>query len=488
MLLKCNTDFILAYHPGHYFEQPPSQVISQGYAPAPGAPYFHAAPPPPQPNPSYGNVYYTLNQNPDTNHGSYESKKRGYDALNEFFGDLKRRQFDPSSYAAVGQRLMGIQGLQLPMLNTATEYQTMPATVAVGGGGGGYSSAGPQPTSAYQLPPMSNARTKDDLVTLDHVLEQMQNTIYESDETLQASGVGQPGAHYFHNGVHYRTNNSPPTQLPRNHITAPPAAAPALNTVTTGHSPSTGTPAMTPPSSAQSFTSGRSPVSVPTAHHVSPTQNEVSSNMYPRLPSATVADGMAPGYATATSTAPPSTLGGIFDHDDRRRYTGGSLQRARPETRRHSDEMDISHGGERTPLAKEESKSALPPNISANLIDPALHATASNDAEDAQRTAQAASKVAEKADPKWVEKARLIDFIRDWVHDRLEKGEFEDGVHNTEHYNQAGESFDYDTAMDGVESERRAESHDHSPKEESTDTVMYPTLHTNDDDGDIKMK
>ena len=432
-------------------------------------------------------MYYTLNQNPDTNHGSYESKKRGYDALNEFFGDLKRRQFDPSSYSAVGQRLMGIQGLQLPMLNGATEYQTMPAPVAVGGGGGGYSSAGPQPASAYQLPPMSNARTKDDLVTLDQVLEQMQNTIYESDETLQASGVGQPGAHYFHNGVHYRATNSPPSQLPRSHITAPPTAAPAMPNATTGHSPSTGTPAMTPPSSAQSFTSGRSPVSVPTAHHVSPTHNEAGSNMYPRLPAATVSDGMAAGYATATSTAPPSTLGGIFDHDDRRRYTGGSLQRARPEERRHSDEMDITHSGERTPLAK-DSKSATPPNIAANLIDPALHASATNDAEDAQRTAQAATKVAEeKADPKWVEKARLIDFIRDWVNDRLEKGEFEDASHNAQSYNDAPESHEYDTAMEGVESERRAESHDHA-KEEPSDTVMYPTLRTDDDDGDVKMK
>lgn len=374
---------------------------------------------------------------------------------------------------------MGIQGLQLPMLNGATEYQTMPAPVAVGagggGGGGGYSSAGPAPAPTYHLPPMSNARTKDDLVTLDHVLEQMQNTIYESDENLQASGVGQPGAHFVHGGMNYRPGNSPPTQLPRSHLAATSTAAPAIGNIT-AQSPSTGTPALTPPSSAQSYTSGRSPASVP-GQHVSPTHNEGSSSMYPRLPAATVPDGMAAGYPTATSTAPPSTLGGVFDNDDRRRYTGGTLQRARPEERRHSDEMDISQSGkedgERTPQAKEQSKSA-DEQISANLIDPAL----SNGAQDAQRTAQAATEVAERADTKWVEKARLIEALRSWVNSRLERGEFEAA--------QQGVPFGYSEAMDGVETDR-PETRDEEQKE-SGDTVMYPTLHEADDESDTQMK
>lgn len=419
-------------------------------------------------------MYYTLNQGPDANHGSYESKKRGYDALNEFFGDLKRRQFDTNSYAALGQRLMGIQGLQLPMLNGGAEYHTMPTPVAVGGGGGGGYSAGPQPASAYQLPPMSNARTKDDLLALDHVLEQMQNTIYESDENLQASGVGQPGAHFLHGAMSYRSANSPPTQLPRSHVTAPPTAAPALANVTAAQSPSIGTPALTPPSSAQSFTSGRSPVSVPAAHHASPIQSEGSSGMYPRLPAATVSDGMAAGYATATSTAPPSTLGGIFDHDDRRRYTGGTLQRARPLERRQSDEMDISQSvdGERTPIAKEQaSKSAL---FSSSLIDPALHSAMSNDSENTQRTAQAATEVTEKADTKWVEKARRIEFLRSWLCHRLERGDFEAMSLNQ------NASFGYGDAMEGVESGHRHES--------SSDSVMYPTLQMADEEGDAQMK
>ena len=121
----------------HYFEPALNPVPTQGYAHGP-PPYYQSHAPQP-PNPSYGNVYYTLNEGHEPGHVSYESKKRGYDALNEFFGDLKRRQFDTNSYAAVGQRLLGLQNLQLPILSGGPipEYQPMPAPVAVGGGGGG---------------------------------------------------------------------------------------------------------------------------------------------------------------------------------------------------------------------------------------------------------------------------------------------------------------------------------------------------------------
>jgi hypothetical protein len=48
---------------------------------------------------------------------------------------------------------------------------------------------------------MSNVRTKNDLINIDQFLEQMQNTIYESDENVAAAGVAQPGAHYVHGGM-----------------------------------------------------------------------------------------------------------------------------------------------------------------------------------------------------------------------------------------------------------------------------------------------
>ncbi|KAB8073005.1 pH-response transcription factor pacC/RIM101 [Aspergillus leporis] len=473
----------------HYFEPALNPVPSQGYAH--GAPQYYQSHHPPQPsNPSYGNVYYALNHGHEAGHASYESKKRGYDALNEFFGDLKRRQFDPNSYAAVGQRLLGLQSLSLPILSGGPlpEYQPMPAPVAVGGGG--YSPGGHPPAPAYHLPPMSNVRTKNDLINIDQFLQQMQDTIYENDDNVAAAGVAQPGAHYVHGGMSYRTTHSPPTQLPPSHATAGPSAGPILTNPAT-HSPS-GTPALTPPSSAQSYTSGRSPISLPSTSRVSPPHHEGGSSMYPRLPSATMADSMAAVYPTTSSAAPPSTLGGIFDHDDRRRYTGGTLQRARPEERHLPEPMDLSHDGkddgERTPPAKPRQAPSSPGRISASLIDPALSGSATE--AETLRTAQAATEVAERSDVQWVEKVRLIEYLRNYIASRLERGEFEGAALET-HSESRSPEVESDSHMEGVETEpvaRPAKSEEPPVKPETGgDTVMYPTLRGVDEDGDSKM-
>ncbi|RAH85233.1 pH-response transcription factor pacC/RIM101 [Aspergillus japonicus CBS 114.51] len=470
----------------HYFEPTINPVPSQGYAH--GAPQYYQSHPPPQPsNPSYGNVYYALNHGPEAGHTSYESKKRGYDALNEFFGDLKRRQFDPNSYAAVGQRLMGLQSLSLPVLSSGPlpEYQAMPAPIAVGGGG--YSPGGHPSAPSYHLPPMSNVRTKNDLINIDQFLQQMQDTIYENDDNVAAAGVAQPGAHYVHGGLSYRTTHSPPTQLPPSHATATTAASAMMPNPAT-HSPSTGTPALTPPSSAQSYTSGRSPISLPSATRVSPPHHE-GGHMYPRLPSATMSESMTAGYPTTSSAAPPSTLGGIFDHDDRRRYTGGTLQRARPEPRSMPDAMDLSQDNEkadseRTPPAKGRASSMSPKSISASLIDPALSGAAA-EAEATLRTAQAATEVAERADVQWVEKVRLIEYLRNYIASRLERGEYEDGSQRIR--DERSPESASGSQMEGVEL-TPAEPAPAKPgvKSEAGDVVMYPTLRM-DEDGDSKM-
>ncbi|CAG8177274.1 unnamed protein product [Penicillium salamii] len=456
----------------HYFESPINGVNGQYAHAAPQ--YYQPHPPPQAANPhSYGNVYYALSQGQDGNH-AYD-RKRGYDALNEFFGDLKRRQFDPNSYAAVGQRLLGLQALQLPILNgPVPEYQQIPASVAVGGGGG-YSPGGSQPPG-YHLPPMSNVRSKNDLLNIDQFLEQMQNTIYESDENVAAAGVAQPGAHYVHGGMNYRATHSPPTQLPPSHVTATPSAPmmPAQ-----AHSPSVGTPALTPPSSAQSYTSQRSPISMHHAQRVSP-PHESGAGMYPRLPSATVADSMSAGYPTASGAAPPSTLSGAYDHDDRRRYTGGTLQRARPAERAATeDRMDVSQDskdGDRTPTKEH------PMHISASLIDPALSGSSNPDQEVAQRTAQAATEVAERdVNVAWVEKVRLLENLRRLVSELLEA----DGQTAPVQSSSASPTPGLD-AMEGVETASRAASE--QPKEDSKESaVFYPTLRGLDEDGDSKM-
>lgn len=109
------------------------------------------------------------------------SRKRDADSLNEFFGSMKRAQIDPRSYAQIGRSLMPIHsslGLNAGG-GLAAEYMPQaPHTLGVGA-----ASHGPL-TQHYYLPPMPNLRTKEDLQQIDHMLEQMQATIYDN------SGVG----------------------------------------------------------------------------------------------------------------------------------------------------------------------------------------------------------------------------------------------------------------------------------------------------------
>ncbi|GBF63656.1 pH-response transcription factor [Trichophyton mentagrophytes] len=441
--------------PAHFFEGSLGPV-PQAYGHPPPQ-YYQPQHPQQQPNPSYGNVYYAVGH--DAAHqASYESKKRGYDALNEFFGDLKRRQFDPTSYAAVGQRLLNLHGLPLPLTHAGAvpEYQPMPAMVGVGGGHGGYQSAGPIPTQSYHLPPMGNLRTKADLMNIDQFLEQMQSTVYESDENVAAAGVAQPGAHYVQGPLSYRTTNSPPTHHQSHHqhphatataaatttaattasmMSTSAAATPASSISAASRSPHASTPALTPPSSAQSYTSGRSPISLASSHGMSPSHHPSTAGMYPTLPATTGQDSLSSsGYpTTVSSAAPPSTLSSVFD-DDRRRYTGGMLQRSRPD-------IDLS-----TPSIKRDDADATAgkdePKLSSSVIDPALSRASVDMDEDAAphrspsstptptaTTAAAAAGPDDRqpaGEQQWVENVRLLQRLRDYVLERLNNGDYVD--------------------------------------------------------------
>lgn len=191
--------------------------------------------------------------------------------------------------------------------------------------------------------------------------------------------------------------------------------------------------------------------------------------MYPRLPSATVADSMTAGYPTTSGAAPPSTLSGAYDHDDRRRYTGGTLQRARPAERVASED------GDRTPTKTH-------PHISESLIDPALSGgSPGHDQEAVQRTAQAATEVAERdVNVAWVEKVRLLENLRRLVSELLEA----DGQSEKMQSASASPASESD-AMEGVQTASRATSE--QPKDESAkneSAVFYPTLRGLDEDGD----
>ncbi|KAF2817616.1 uncharacterized protein BDZ99DRAFT_431836 [Mytilinidion resinicola] len=366
---------------------------------------------------AYGPVYYAVNQPQSMNNDSYEIRKRAaYDALNEFFGDAKRRLIDPTTYYDVGQRLMGLQGVQLP--------------VVAGGGGGGYQGGmsdygqggpmvahAPAPPSGHQYSlPLPNLRTKNDILNIDQFLEQLQSTVYENSNHAAAAGVVQPGAHYMHPGINYRSSNSPPGMPAGSH----PQSSHATAVAPMSAAPASETPALTPASSVLSYNSAHSPGSGHSGSTVSPTSRAGMSSMYPTLPSvSTMSD--ASNYP-ATSGAPPSALGASFDADGRRRYSGHLLQKAAP-SRRSSDDMDISEEGSPKGSRRGSEQDSLRHNVNqlaiqSPKVDPALRSPSQ---------ASSGEPVAES----WVENIRTIEKLRSWLKERIEQHDYVDDEDST---------------------------------------------------------
>ncbi|KAI4865893.1 hypothetical protein F4820DRAFT_418959 [Hypoxylon rubiginosum] len=311
-------------------------------------------------------------------------RKRTYDALNEFFGEAKRRQLDANSYNQVGQRLLPLHGV-LPThsgpINGDYLPSPVPAVMPVEGPNG----HGPY-QQHYSLPPMPNIRTKNDLVQIDQLLEQMQSTVYENSNTAAAAGVHQPGSHYM--PLAFRHSQSPP------HSAAPAqpsmhngsySAAHVASPLTAVSTHSNGTPAVTPPSSTMSYTSGHSPSASSTGLSPS-TRHSSTTALYPTLPAVTS------GYPGQSAT---STLGPSFDPDPRRRYSGGMLQRANPATR-----PQIDH---------ELSSTPKPESAISTVSSPSPE---SESAEDQMYEA-------------WLDNVRTIEFLREYIIDRLKRNDYE---------------------------------------------------------------
>ena len=418
--------------------------------PAPGAPYGHPHPGHPahhagyyQQAPPYGGPVYYPSHGGDVNgqHSASFDYRRRYDALNDFFGDAKRRQIDPTSYAQVGQRLIALQGIPIHGGGIADYMPAGPQMVAVDGGHGGH---GPIPQHQYALPPMPNLRTKNDLMNIDQFLEQMQSTVYESSNAAAAAGLQQPGAHYTHQALNFRQSHSPP-QTSLNSLGPMSAQAQAAsahaNAIASSHS-SAGTPALTPPSSSVSYTSGQSPTS---SHGMSPISRH-STAAYPSLPAVTV------GYSPHSTTAPASTLGTNFDSDPRRRYSGGMLQRsANP---RAGDAMEMSDDSA-TPSPKMAAPAIIKTRHSSSAnIDPALSGVSSPG-----ERSESGDSARDRAEEAWIENIRVIEALRMMVQERLKSGKYEP---------------DADTPMSNAGSDDTVVAKD----EEKS---LYPTLRTEED-------
>lgn len=344
-----------------------------------GHPSYYTAHHQPQ---SYQPLYYQQSMGPRGDFmthqaGPFDARKRGYDELNEFFGSAKRRQVDPTSYAQVGRSLLPLHtSLGLHTGGLSAEYMTAAPALSVGGGG----SHGPL-TQHYSLPPMTNLRTKDDLQHMDHILEQMQATVYEN--------TGSPQSAHYNHAVDMR-HHSPayamrPNMDPYAAVSAAQAASPALTALSSTHS--TGTPAVTPPSGSMSYTSGHSPSA--SSSGMSPGSRHSSaaaSVAYPTLPAVTYQ-----GQATA------STLGSSFNPIERR-LSGGMLQTANGGRRGAGRDIDRAA----TPKASESAMSVSSPS----------------------EESESSSSEAETYD-EWVQHMRVIEFLRKYVRDRLQRQEFD---------------------------------------------------------------
>ncbi|KAI1115992.1 hypothetical protein F5Y14DRAFT_408869 [Nemania sp. NC0429] len=312
----------------------------------------------------------------------YDTRKRSYEAMHEFFTDTKRRQLDPTSYHQVSQRLVPLHGaLPIHAHSLGAEYLPAPAVVSVDGHGAH------APYQHYALPPMPELRTKNDLVRMDQMLEQMQSTIYESSNSPYIP-------------INMRHSHSPPHSTAQSqsamgaHAYSAAHVASPLTAVSSTHS--TGTPVATPPSSSvSSYTSGHSPSASSAGFSPSSRHSSTASALYPTLPA------VPSGYPGQSAT---STLGPSFDTDPRRRYSGSMLQRASAGPR-----PAVERDGSRTPKGPESAISAV-----------------SSPSAESERSTEARERE-DQAYEIWLENVRTIEFLREYVNDRIRRKDFDAG-------------------------------------------------------------
>ncbi|SPQ22359.1 a10f55dc-fda8-4632-ad6b-291ed22835e4 [Thermothielavioides terrestris] len=324
------------------------------------------------------------------------ARKRGLEELNEFFGSVKRQQVDPRSYAQIGRSLMPIHstlGLHAGGGLVAEYMPQAPHTLGVGG-----ASHGPL-TQHYYLPPMPNVRTKEDLQQIDQMLEQMQSTIYEN---------GSSQSH------HYVSDLRSPTYAPRTAVDAyGPTTAQVVSPLSAPTHSAGGTPAVTPPSSTMSYTSGHSPSA--SSAGMSPTSRHSSTSVsYPSLPS-------RPNLPFPSAAG----LGSSFAHSERR-LSGGMLQSA----------SGARRDGDRTPTPK----AADGPAVSS--------------------PSEASEAGEGESYDDWVQHMRTVEYLRAYVRQRLERHDYEE---------------DSDSGRTPIDNSR-IDPALHGDRDRPADRVAYPSL------------
>ena len=315
-------------------------------------------------------------------------RKRGFDDLNDFFGALKRRQVNPADYASIGRSLVPIHSTPLGMHaggggGLAAEYMAPVAQLpALSIGGGGAGPQGPH-TQHYYLPPMPNLRTKDDLRDIDHILQQMQATVYEN--------TGSPDSNHY-SGMDMRHHS--PAYATRPTIDPYPVTAAQVNSPLGSVASSASTPsAVTPSSSNMSYTSGHSPSA--SSAGLSPTSRHSSTSInYPNLP------------AIAHPQSNLSALGTSFTSTERR-LSGGLLQSASAAAR-------ASEAADRA-AADAEDRATTPRGGGESARSSVSSPSTESDSGEAPETYDS-----------WIHNMRLLETLRKAIQERLETREYDD--------------------------------------------------------------
>jgi len=327
--------------------------------------------------------------------------KRGFDDLDHFFGDAKRRQINAGSYPQVGRALLPLHGsFGLGVGAIDTGYVAAPAAaavVSVGGGGGGAhasSAVSSNPMDQhYYLPPVPQLRSKHDLAAVDRVLEQMQTTVYENPDSPPSYDAPDISAFHLRDPA---PGGARPTLISDHYAVS---AAQAASPMTVASSIHTDSPARTPPSTTLSYTSRHSPSLSPSSRQGSLTGIGGSAAVsYPQLPASIT----APSHP---GSAPPQTLGSNFSPVERH-LPGGNLgassrgPRTGPQQRRVEEEDEQEADGATTPRAVSASSPA-----------------ASDDSESSGEPEEYET---------WLMNVRIIEFLREYVQHRLRTGDYED--------------------------------------------------------------
>ena len=357
---------------------------------------------------NYGPIYYNI---PHTGYAGLaltEQRKRQHDTLDSFFGDIKRRQLEPTQYFDLGTQFGGMQSM--PMITDggygagySAGNQTNEFAGSGGGAEGGVGIAPMAVPQSQQFDPatFSNLKTKNDLLCIDRFLEQLQKTVYERSATIAVENAGRAIAQQTANA-----GNLDPELVPAR-------GSPGQYSMPTDESSAT-----TPGLANDSEMSTRSPRSV---HSFQSNLN--TTTQYPSLPSATA---MTNPYAgdmmqQHPSSVPPGGLGSTYEDDRTRRYSGDNLQRARStssrsphnnESHSNDDKESIENGMKKTALSS-PTESAPPTSI-----EPPTKSGQNESVEGMSNQ--------EEHMERWVNNMRTIETLRRYLHGRLQQGEFED--------------------------------------------------------------